>query len=1034
MRRRKTIPPDTVTRVLTRCRRRCCLCFFYEDDLAIQKGQIAHLDRDPANSDEDNLAFLCQRHHDEYDSRTSQTRGLTIGEVKYARDQLYKTLHKETDDADVESGGGVAVVTGLQEIELTLPCEFESFTDAEQEKLLRSIGELLAIRDIKVINKRLGSVKITLGMAPDEAERLFWATKAGDLAAIGVTDARLIHCDDPRSTHVGCPEPAELAEYAHNDAAPKDAAALDEHLVNCRACLEHYLELGAQPLAPQIPNCRIVKEIGRGRFGVVYKAWWLEDKPRIVALKVLTCPGDMERSRFEREIAVLKRIDSPSVVKCIDSGVSGEALYYVMDFVEGETLDEYLACSVGDLNEKLKLFQRVCRAVADAHAQGVIHRDLKPRNILIDADGQPHIVDFGICAVETADWSSWARCTITRAGDVIGTLKYMSPEQAWGGVAGPIDERSDIWALGVMLYEIVTDGGYPYDIEPTPDKPVHEALLERIRRKLPRLPRLDTIPRGRNLRTLLERCLAWEPDRRIESAAKLADDLERHCDGRRIKTKPLWIPYRLKRLAVGAATRSRWAFTAAFVATLGMTLSLAVLLLNVGWHVTGHHYQGQSNKSAAMTGPSRGHVDIVVVGVFDDTVDAVVDFATGERIDNVTDHITTWRAVHGRLMERLATASPRAVVWDYFFRTPQPGDARLVAGIESLEDAGVPVILAARNYHEDGAPDLSPHITGPLSKRLRHGVITARDMVKRPREFVMAIRRGEHSVVPNLALTTLAAVLHPQARLDIDWPGRNRPISLLYEIQPGAYLRERDRLGLTKVFKSGRTEHSVRAGDLVACTTFDLDPPKRWEERTIPYQTLLTAPDEKLIELVSDKLLVVGDLRAPRFGFSGDRHRVKYGTTIINDVPGCYLLADAIAGLLDRRYMKSTSLLPPATLLPMMLIAFVGCLLPIKLAKRREFERPHHRHLLWITLLTLSASSFLVMILSESCVAVHLGMVGFALLTPMTGSFWIEFVRNRHRIADKQRRGIDSFGLASSRTITLASKPWKSPPTAGSRR
>ena len=411
-------------------------------------------------------------------------------------------------------------------------------------------------------------------------------------------------------------------------------------------------------------------------------------------------------------------------------------------------------------------------------------------------------------------------------------------------------------------------------------------------------------------------------------------------------------------------------------------------------------------------------------------MNAVVDFAADEQIDGVAGHITTWRAVHGHFMERLAQARPRAVVWDYFFRTPQPGDARLVAGIETLENAGIPAVFAAEKYDEEGTPDLSPHITGALSKRLRHGAIAARDMVERPREFVMAIRRGERAVVPNLALTTLAAILHPQARLELDWPGRSRPVNLLYEIQPGAYLRERDRLGTSRVFEAKRTEKSVCAGDLLACTTFDLDPPERWEKRVVPYQNLLTAPDGDLAQLVSNKVLIVGDFRTPRFGFSGDRHRVKYGTSIVNDVPGCYLMADAIAGLLDRRYVKSLYALQPTTFLPMLLIALAGCLLPMKLAKRKEFQQPHYRQMLWITLATLSASSFLVMLLSESGVAVHVSMAGFALLTPMSGSFWVEFVRNRHRITDRSRRGVGSFALASRQTITLASQPWKPPPAA----
>lgn len=831
------------------------------------------------------------------------------------------------------------------------------------------------------------------------------------------------------SVRAGCPDAGRVAAYAREGVAREDATALDKHFTNCRTCLDRFFELGRRSLAPNIPGCRIVSEIGRGRFGVVYKAWWLKDTPRLVALKVLACPGDMEKNRFEREIAVLKKVDSPWIVQCLDSGMVGDALYFVMDYVEGTHLDKYLGSSTRILTEKLAVFQRVCRAVAHAHAEGVIHRDLKPSNILIDAEGQPHILDFGICAVTTTEQSSWARLNITQPGDVVGTLKYMSPEQAWGGVAGPINARSDIWSLGVMLYEIVTDGDYPYSLEPAPDRSAHEALLERIRRELPRIPRLESLPRGGSLQVLLERCLAWEPSYRIESAAKLADDLDRYSRGHRIRTKPLWIPYRFKRLAVGAATRSRWMFSAAFVALLGVTLWGAMYLFNVGWRSSGGQYQGVS-ESAAAAGLSQARDTVLIAGVFDDTVDAVLKFASEHQIPDVTKNVTTWRAVHGRLMERLATACPRTVVWDYYFRRSRPDDARFVAGVKRLEDAGVPVILAALTYDEDGTPDLSPGVARPLGGRLRQGAIVARDMVRRPGEFVMAIKRGEETVMPSVAVITLAAILHPDARVDLEWPGRNRWINLLYEIEPGAYLRERDRVEFTKVFKMGRGKRPVLAGDLLACNTFELEHPEQWRRRTVRYQTLLTCPDDELSDLVTGKLVIVGDFRTPRLGFSGDRHRVKYGASIVDDVPGCYLLADAIAGLLDRYWIKSAYLLPPTKYLSLMLVAVVGCLLPIRLATHKGFERRSHRRFLCIGLLGGSAASLLVMILSEDYVLVHLGMVGFAFFMPMTGSFWVEFVRNRHRIADRRRHTLESFGLASNQTLTLASKPGKPLPEA----
>ena len=844
----------------------------------------------------------------------------------------------------------------------------------------------------------------------------------------------------PAAVLSDCPDGSQLDRHARgestrqpHDAGAEEARRLDRHLSECRACLSRYLKLARRSPVPDIPNCHIVSEIGRGRFGVVYKAWRLEGEPSLVALKILSGTGEMERSRFEREIAVLKKIHSPRVVRCLDAGVTGDAVYFVMDYVQGVHLDEYLASMTDNLKEKLTIFRRVCLAVADAHAAGVVHRDLKPRNILIDADGQPHILDFGICTVETPDWSSWARHTITRAGDIIGTLRYMSPEQAWGGVAGAIDERSDIWSLGIMLYEIVTDGDYPYSLAGTAEKPPHEHLLEQLRKELPRLPRLDQHPNGRDLEILLERCLAWEPRHRIQSVDKLSDDLARYCRGGRIKTKRLWIPHRLKRVAVGAATRSRWTFAAAFMALLAVTLWSTVYLFHVGWNVSGRRGPPTADAKGEAAQPHPVREAIRVIGIFDDTIDAVVSWAARNGIDGVSADITTWRGVHGHLMERLSLAGPRVIVWDYFFRTPQAHDARFVQGLAQLEKAGVPVVLAVGNYGPGGRPDLSAGIVGPLDSRLRHGGIIARDMVKRPGEFVLALKLPDGAVVPGLALATMAAELHPDTRLDLDWSGRRRRIGLLYELQAGAYLRERDQIELTGVFPAGNRQTVVHADAILGCRRFALDAPEAWADRTVHYDALLSCTDAELESHVGGKLVIFGDMRLARPGFRPDRHSVRYAGTgaVVQEVPGCHLLADAVAGLLDGGYIRSAFPLGAPTFVGMLLVGFVGCLLPIPLATTRWFHHRHGRRVLWVGLLAMVPACWAVMIVARSYAGVHLSMAGFSLLAPLAGSLWVESARNRHRVLDGQRRVFEPMSVPLVGTLTLASKPRTSHPEAG---
>lgn len=813
-----------------------------------------------------------------------------------------------------------------------------------------------------------------------------------------------------------------VSDYARDRLPVDENAAAELHLAECTPCLEAVVEAGQDGAFPTLTNCHIIKELGSGRFGVVYKAWWFSGTPKLVALKCLSFAGDMERERFEREVTVLKQINSPNIVKCLDSGTSAGTSYYVMDLITGVHLDEFLEMSTSTLGERLAVFQRVCAAVAEAHARGVIHRDLKPRNILIDSKGEPRILDFGICALAPHDWGSSLCNTITRTGDIVGTLKYMSPEQAWGGVGRPIDERSDVWALGIMLYEIVTNGDYPYSMGPTPDKPAHDALLERIRKDMPTLPRLRSIDRGQQLETLLERCLSWEPHRRLGTARVLAADIGRYLAGNRIKTKPFSIPYRISRLGVGIATKSRWAALLTLVAGVAFTLAASTYLFDVRWLAGA----GAGNRAVASSKAGiNPQQEMVVAGVYDSTADSLVKFARAHGIPAVDHRPKSWRAIHGYLMQRLVSAKPRAVVWDYYFRTPQPGDEELVRGAQSLEAAGVPVVLAAFTYDNEGNPDLSPAIRAGLGDRLHHGAIVARDMVELEGEFVLAIKRPDQRLIPGLALAAFAAMNNPNARLDIDWSGRAKNFDMLYETRPGAYLRERDRVQLTKVFQNKIPHASVRAGDLLGCKTFELRTPARWEEATVPYESLLTMSAEQLRDAVKDKVLLIGDLRQSRAGFRSDRHAVRYGRMVIHDVPGVYLMGDAISGLLADRYLKSAFIPLPATLTLMLVLATIGCMVPLKFATRKYFEPQRNRNVLLISLAGLSAACYAAMCVAESYQMVHLGMAGCALLAPMCGSFMIEFSRNRHLILDAKRKTVESLQLEDDRTLTLPRWPTK---------
>lgn len=816
-----------------------------------------------------------------------------------------------------------------------------------------------------------------------------------------------------------CPPSGKWAAYAATGAARTDLA-LDDHLARCARCRGVYFEHLNTPYSMQIPHIHVVGEIGRGRFGVVYKAWSIREKSEVVALKLLHSFGDMEKHRFEREITVLSHLNSPGIVRCRESGSAGETPFFVMDFVVGTHFDEYLRRSDLDLNGKLEVLCRVCLAVADAHAAGVVHRDLKPRNILVDAEGQPHILDFGICSVNGVDWTSWADGTITLPGDVIGTLKYMSPEQAWGGgVASEVSQASDVWALGIMLHEIATDGEYPYSISSTKDKPAPEALLERIRKELPKMPRLDHLPRGRDLETLIERCLTWEPERRLSSAATLAADLERIVRDEAIRTPRHGIGYRAQRLAVGAAVRSRAPFHALAVAAVLAGISAFALVSGAGWRIP--VVAGTVEDSVALP-PDAGSMaaHIRVVGIGDGTAAAVVEFTREQGLAGVTGEVTSWRALHGRWMARLASARPRAVIWDYYFRTEQPGDAELAAGVEALEAAGVPVVLAARTFDERGNPDLSPGLLRRLKEPPRAGVILARDMVRRSGEFVAAVRRSDGTVLPNVTLVALAGLRYPQARLEAAYPAEERYLDLLYRVGPGVYLRARDRLELTRTVRAGAGDAAVSEGDVLGCVDFPLAGPDEWWKRTLRYEAMLRMTDEELAGAVGGKVLIVGDVRTARPGFAADRHTVRYASGVKANVPGCHLLADATAGMMAQRALRLAHPLAPGTALALVALALAGCGAAIPLASRTWMERPAGAVAAYVTTWGLVVLGMALAGRSEHVAVVHAGLGMMAAAGAFPAGLWVERTRNRHRALDRRSRTLRPFGSGTTERVAMS--------------
>ena len=289
----------------------------------------------------------------------------------------------------------------------------------------------------------------------------------------------------------------------------------------------------------QLGAYEIRRVLGRGACGLVYEAWQ-HNPPRSVALKTLRASlrSDAMSRRFEHEAAVLGRLKHPGIAQIYEAGTADGVPFFALELVEGLPLTKYAKAHALDRRARLRLMIDVCRAVEYAHQRGVIHRDLKPGNILVDEEGRPKILDFGIARVTDVDIQT---VTLeTRMGDLIGTVPYMSPEQCAGDPAA-VDTRSDVYALGVVSYELLC-GRLPYDCSDSSLPAVLRAIQEdpptAVRREL----------RG-DLSVILLTALEKDPNRRYATATALADDLDRYLRSAPIQARPPTALYQLWSLA-----------------------------------------------------------------------------------------------------------------------------------------------------------------------------------------------------------------------------------------------------------------------------------------------------------------------------------------------------------------------------------------------------------------------------------------------------------------------------------------------------
>ena len=391
-----------------------------------------------------------------------------------------------------------------------------------------------------------------------------------------------------------CPSESTLNSYALGELKDEDCERLEEHFSSCSHCLSEARRLleqsaifakhsdetrstvSAECETPTdvgtIGSYKLLQKIGEGGMGIVWLAEQEKPVKRRVALKLIKgALADKEIiARFDAERQALALMNHPNIAQVLDADTTADGSpYFVMELVDGAPLNEYCDRNNLSIHDRLELFVDVCQATQHAHQKGIIHRDLKPSNVLVaTCDGKPvpKVIDFGMAKALDHTQKLTDKTMFTEFGKLVGTLQYMSPEQAEMNSQN-VDIRTDIYSLGAMLYELLT-GSPPLDREMIGQNALFQVLAS-IREREPQLPSdrlsgngdaIATISHRRKitsgkLRQILRGELDWvvmkalekDRSRRYESASGFAEDIKRYLNDDAVLARPPSAVYQVQK-------------------------------------------------------------------------------------------------------------------------------------------------------------------------------------------------------------------------------------------------------------------------------------------------------------------------------------------------------------------------------------------------------------------------------------------------------------------------------------------------------